>query len=106
MPACTLYEHQQLRLIHHSTRTITTYNKPSINLAACLGNPLGKSTPTSVLVPPISATRTSFPLVSDEVESPARNEAPLIEFVAPLEKVLMGSFAAEDAVVSVPSFWT
>jgi hypothetical protein len=46
-----------------------------------------------------------FPEPSSFIKSiPARYDAPRIEFVAPDEKVFMGSRAASAAVVNVPSF--
>ena len=75
--------------------------------AAFLGNPDGRRTPTSVVVPPTSTTITDF-FVFSSVEglllsSPARNDAPLMEFVGPFENVLMGIETAIDAGTSVPS---
>lgn len=81
---------------------------PSINFAACRGKPLGRRTPTSVDVPPMSATRTvAFEALSerDFRLMPARKDAPRMEFVAPLENVLIGSLAAAAAEVRVPSFY-
>ena len=81
------------------------FEAPLINAAACRGKPLGSNTPTSVVVPPTSTTITLFPECSCFSKSmPARYDAPRMEFVAPDEKVLMGSRAASAAVINVPSF--
>jgi hypothetical protein len=51
--------------------------KPSMNAAACLGNPLGSRTPTSVEVPPTSTTIMLLAISSFFLRSiPAKNEAP------------------------------
>ena len=58
---------------------------------ACLGNP-SFSTPTSVVVPPISMTMASW--------TPDRNAAPRIEFVGPDAKVQTGKCLVSSALWS------
>ena len=106
----TSFEHQQLKRNKKAQRLGCNSKQkyaPSMKAAACRGNPLGSNTPTSVVVPPISTTIMLFPDPSLLFRSiPARYDAPLIEFVAPEEKVLTGRRAASSAEVSVPSFWS
>ena len=74
--------------------------------AAFLGNPDGRRTPTSVVVPPTSTTITDFFVFSSVgllLSNPARNDAPLMEFVGPFENVLMGIETAIEAGTNVPS---
>ena len=107
----TSFEHQQLKgkKKEKGQQGNFRFHKyaPSMKAAAWRGNPLGSNTPTSVVVPPISTTIMLFPDPSLLFRSiPARYDAPLIEFVAPEEKVLIGRRAASSAEVSVPSFWS
>ena len=75
-----------------------------MNAAAVLGNPDGKSTPTSVDVPPTSTTIVD--LSRNCLSMPERNAAPRIEFVGPFEKVRIGTREAALASISVPSSYT
>jgi len=110
----TLFEHQQLKSKKKREKEKGQIGNfrfhkyaPSMKAAAWRGNPLGSNTPTSVVVPPISTTIMLFPDPSLLFRSiPAKYDAPLIEFVAPEEKVLIGRRAASSAEVSVPSFWS
>ena len=96
-------EEKKVRKVTDNIRRV--FEALLINAAACRGNPLGSNTPTSVVVPPTSTTITLFSERSCfTISIPARYDAPRMEFVAPDEKVLMGSRAASAAVIKVPSF--
>lgn len=74
---------------------------PYVTDAAFRGKPEGRRTPTSVVVPPTSITIVELSVLREC--SPARYEAPRMEFVGPLEKVRIGVAAASGAEINVPS---